>query len=164
MAARCAFHGLQCIPRVTAYKRRKVERTTPPGYRDFQCIAVSVTDYSGELELPMHSFLTLSLYSRFVPVEFRVPVSCSHSLSGAAPKRQNPQQSATSTFKFVECTINHTRRIKACKHCRSAKVLPELPEAAKQTSNHWLHRTNALELTDSRRAVSSLQLMCACGD
>ena len=141
LAARCAVRGLECTPRVTKRRRRlkvpgaKVERITPPGYHDFQCIRVSVPHYSGELELPMHFFLTLSLCSCFVPVEFRFLVTCSHSPSGAASKGRNQsatfgvfgpesRQSATSTFKFVECTTNHASRIKACKHCRSAKVLP----------------------------------------
>ena len=71
-------------------------------------------------------------------------------------------QSATSRFKFVECTAIHARRFKACKCCRSAKVvLPKLTEASNQTSNYLLGRSNAIKLSDSRRAVSSLQLVCA---
>ena len=120
----------------------------------------------------MHSFLSLSLYSCVVPVEFRFPVTCSHLPSGVASEGRNQSatfgvfgpesnQSATSTFKFVECTTNHATRSNACKHCRSAKVLPELTEASKQTSNYLLGSANALKCSDARRAVSSLQLLCA---
>ena len=144
---------------------------TLPGYQNFQYLPVSVPFDLGGLELPMHSFLALSLYSFFVPVR-----SCdAFSLAfGAASIGQNQQQSApvgvydpelqsaTSRFKFVECTAIHARRFKACKCCRSAKVvLPKLTEASNQTSNYLLGRSNAIKLSDSRRAVSSLQLVCA---